>query len=130
MQKILLAAVKKYKKYDDIEEIIDEFNLSRSRLDYKLSQCSWEKWRISLAIGYASKKKIFCFPWMNSLLLFDCMNNSAVYYFFEKLKKEGAIIILPTSRKENLKSVADKIIEIGGKRFEHTISDIEYYKKQ
>lgn len=56
------------------------------------------------------------------------MYNSAVYYFFESLKQEGAIIILPTSKRENLKGIADEVLEVDGERFKHSISSIEFYK--
>lgn len=127
VRKLLIDAISKTNIYT-MTEIMRKFNLTSSRLDYGLSKCSWEKWRMSLAIGYAKQKKIFCFPWMNSLLFYDCMYNSAVYYFFESMKQEGAIIILPTSKRENLEGMVDEILEVDGERFKRCISNISYYK--
>lgn len=130
IKKALKCAIKKYQKYENIDDIIDEFALSPDRLDYSLSKnCNWERWRASLAIGYASNKTVFCFPWMNTLEFYDCLYNSSVFRFFKKLRNEGAIIILPTSRKENVAGIADEIIQICSPRFEHVISDSQYFKE-
>lgn len=130
MRHALEIAIKKYGLFNNVNEAIDKFHLSPDKLDYKFSNnCDWEKWRISLAIGYASEKKVFCFPWMNTLHFYDCMYNSSVFRFFKMLKKEGAIIILPTSRKENLYELADEIIYIHSPRFKHFIAESDYFQK-
>ena len=126
----LELAVKKKVRYEDIEIIIEEFHLSRHRIDYSLSTIDpWEKWRASIAIGYASGKQIFCFPWMDSLYFFDCMFNSSVFRFFKKITQDGGMVILPTSKEQNVQKLADEIIKIKCPRFEHCISDTEYFKK-
>lgn len=123
-------AIKKYHRYKEIDDIVEEFHLTPNRLDYGLSRnCEWEKWRMSLAIGHASNKKVYCFPWMDTLYFYDCMYNSSVFRFFKKLIGEGAIIILPTSRKENVSGFVDKVIQIHSPRFEHIISDSPYFKE-
>lgn len=123
-------AIKTYHRYKEIDDIIEEFHLTPSRLDYGLSKnCEWEKWRMSLAIGYASNKKIYCFPWMDTLQFYDCMYNSSVFRFFKKLIGEGAIIILPTSRRENVSGFVDNVIQIRNPRFEHSISESTYFKE-
>lgn len=130
IRKALENAVKKYHTYSNISEIVEDFHLTPDRLDYGLSRnCEWEKWRASLAIGYANHKKIFCFPWMNTMFFYDCMYNSSVFRLFKKLTEEGAIIILPTSRKENVKGIADNIIPLHSPRFEHVISESSYFKE-
>lgn len=124
----LTLAIKKYNRFNNIGEIIKLFHLSDDKLDYKFSNNTlWEMWRFSLALGYACEKKIFCFPWMNSLTFYDCMYNSGVFRFFKMFKENGFIIILPTSRKENLKKLADKAIEINNPRFHHIISETKYF---
>ena len=128
IKKALKYAIKKYQKYENLDDIIEEFALSPDRLDYSLSRnCNWEKWRASLAIGYASNKTVYCFPWMNTLEFYDCLYNSSVFRLFKKLKDEGAIIILPTSRKENVAGIADEVIQIRSSRFEHVIADSQYF---
>lgn len=130
IKKALELAVKKYNRYKDIETIIEEFHLSRHRINYGLSNIDvWEKWRASIAIGYAVQKQIFCFPWMDSLYFFDCMFNSSVFRFFKRITQDGGIIILPTSREENVKQLADEIVKIQCPRFKHCISDTEKFKK-
>lgn len=66
---------------------------------------------------------------MNTLIFYDCLYNSAVFRLFRRMRNEGAIIILPTSRKENVEGFVDEVIQIGGQRFEHVISESEYFKK-
>lgn len=126
----LEMAIKEHHVYENIDDIVKEFHLTLGRLDYSLScNCEWERWRMSMAIGYANNKKIYCFPWMDTLQFYDCLYNSSVFRFFKKFTKEGAIIILPTSRKENVNGFADSIIQIHSPRFEHCISESSYFKE-
>lgn len=123
-------AIKKYHHYEKLGDIVEEFHLTLDKLDHGTSRnCEWERWRTSMAIGYASNRKIYCFPWMDTLQFYDCMYNSSVFRFFKKLVGEGAIIILPTSRKENVSGFADEIIQIHSPRFEHIISESTYFKE-
>ena len=129
MKRAMEIAIKQYHCFDNLDSLIKAFNLSPNKLNYVFSNnCEWEMWRNSLALGYACKKKIFCFPWMNTLQFYDCMYNSSVFRFFKKFKDEGMIIILPTSRVENIEGIADHIIRIKNTRFEHIISESEYFK--
>lgn len=128
VKKALRNAIKKYHRYETIDEIINEFHLTIGRLNYGISKYSWEKWRASLAIGYASNKIVYCFPWMNTFYFYDCLLNSAIYCFFKKIKEQEGIIILPTSRRENVEDFVDEIIEIRHSRFESVISENPYFK--
>ena len=129
-KKALKYAIKKYHSYENLKNVADEFHLTPDKLDYGLSKnCEWEKWRTSMAIGYASNKKIYCFPWMDTMTFYDCMYNSSVFRFIRNLTSEGAIIILPTSREENIRGVANRIIKIRSPRFEHVISESDYFKE-
>lgn len=128
VKKALTDAVKKYHKYEKVDDVVEEFHLTEGRLNFGLSRCSWERWRASLAIGYACKKSIYCFPWLNTAYFYDCLYNSAVYSFFKKIRDEGSIIILPTSRKENVSGFVDEIIEIKSPIFNRIISDNEFFR--
>ena len=129
IKKALKYAINKYHRYENMDEVVEEFKLTTGILDYGISRnCNWERWRASLAIGYASNKTVYCFPWMNTLEFYDCLYNSSVFRFFKKLKNEGAIIVLPTSRSENVIGFVDEIIQIQCPRFEHIISDSQYFK--
>lgn len=130
VQKALELAIKKNKRYENIDKILEEFHLSRHRIKYCLSNMDvWERWRASIAIGYAQGKQIYCFPWMDSLYFYDCMINSSVFRFFKKITGENGLIILPTAREKNVKGLADEIVKINCPRFEHCISESEYFKK-
>lgn len=123
----LCDAIKKYHKYTNINEVVEDFHLTRNRLGYQLSKYSGEKLRASMAIGYACNKKIYCFPWMNTAYFHDIILSSGVFRLFKKLKEEGCIIILPTSRRENVIGLVDKIIEIDNPQFYYVISDNQYF---
>ncbi len=123
-------AVDNYHKYENIEKIAEDFVLDQGIWDYGLSRsCHWVKWRASMAIGYACNKIIYCFPWMNTLEFNDCLCNSSVFRFFKRFKKEGLIIILPTSRRENVEGIVDEIVKIHSPRFEHVLTDMEYFQE-
>ena len=125
-KKSIEMAIHKYRRYDNISDIINDFHLSDNKLDYSFSNnTEWERWRTSFALGYASNKKIFCFPWMNSLQFYDCMYNSSVYRFFDKIKEEKGIVILPTSKKKNVVGLVDDIIVINNPRFDRSFTDID-----
>lgn len=128
IEQLLNKAIKRYHRYENIDSIVEEFHLTKGRLGYGLSRnCEWEKWRASMALGYACNKLVYCFPWMDTLLFYDCMINSSVFRFFNKLKEEGAIIILPTSRVENVYKIADEIVKINSPRYNHIISENPYF---
>lgn len=127
VKKAINIAIQKYHRYERIDEVIDEFHLTPDRVNYKISNYSGERLRASLAMGYASKKVIYCFPWMNTAYFHDIILSSGVFRFFRKLKNEGCIIILPTSRKENVIGIVDEVIEINNPKFENIISQHPYF---
>lgn len=127
VESAIAKAVEKYHRYENVNEVVNEFHLTSGRLRYKLSQYSGERLRASLAIGYASNKVIYCFPWMNTAYFHDIILSSGVFRFFKKMKKEGCIIILPTSRMENVVGFADEVIHINNPKFEYVISQHPYF---
>lgn len=125
----LNRAIKLQEIYKSTDEVIDKFALTRDRLLYKISNYSGEKWRVSLAIGCASQKEIFCFPWMNTAFFNHIMLSSGVYRFFKEMKKDGKIIILPTSRKENVEGIVDEIIKINNPSYKYVATEHEDFKR-
>lgn len=112
-RKALERAIKEYHRYQSVEEIMEDFSLRPDRIDMELSRYSGEKWRASLAIGYACKKEVFCLSWMNTSCFNSILLSSGIFRFFKRLRKEGCIFILPTSRRENVEGFVDEVIEIG-----------------
>lgn len=104
-----------------VEEIVDKFNLSHDRLHKKLNELSWEKWRASIAIGYAHNKRIFCFPWLNTAQINDLILNTGFHIYTDILREEGSILIVPTNTKEALELIADEYIVLNNAR--HVISN-------
>lgn len=128
VRKALNNAVLQHHRYKNISDIIEEFGLQERRLDYGLSNYSYERWRASLAIGYASNKTIYCFPWLNTYSFYNWIICSSVFRFFRKLRDEGNIIILPTSRKENVVGFVDEVIEINN-ALNKVVTNDPYFKE-
>lgn len=66
---------------------------------------------------------------MSSDYLYDIFLSSGVYRFFKKLKNEGCIIIIPTTKNENVYGIADEIYEIDKKRTQGTLYEREDVRK-
>ncbi len=128
VRKALNKAISQYHRYGNINDIISEFSLQTKSLDYGLSKYGYERWRASLAIGYAKCKIIYCFPWLNSSRFYNWIMHSSVYCFFRKLKDEGNILILPTIRRANVEGFADEIIEIHNPDTDSIVVNNQYFK--
>ncbi len=116
-RKEISAALKMSKSSLSVQDIVDKFHLTEDRLDVKVRYFSWELWRLSAAIGYALGKKIFCFPAIDTHMIIEIVRNTAFYIYVEKLRREGCILLLPSSSREILESLADEIIELNNPRF-------------
>ncbi len=116
-RKEISAALKMSKSSLSVQDIVEKFHLTEERLDVKVRYHSWELWRLSAAIGYALGKKIFCFPAIDTYMLIEIVVNTAFYIYVEKLRREGCILLLPSSNREILESLADEIIELNNPRF-------------
>lgn len=117
VRKALGKAIEQSGNRFDFKKIQEEFGLQEKRLDLKLSYYSHEGWRASMAVGYVLQKQIFCFPWQNSIYFSAAIYDSMTYKLFNKITDYGGIIILPTSKKENVKNIADNIITIKGYKY-------------
>jgi len=91
-----------------LQEIIDLFELSQSRLDRKMGQISNERWNASAAIGFAHGKSIYCFPWLNTAWINTL--NQRIEHCVRILKQFGAIVIIPTSNASLLNQIVDSTI--------------------
>lgn len=95
-----------------VDDVVGKFDLSECRMDFKLEHGGWEGWRASAAIGYAMGKQIFCFPWLYTVRLIDIVLCTGYFFYAERLKKEGAIVIIPGGNRAVLEVLADEIIEL------------------
>ena len=87
-------------------EIKDLFHLSNGRFDRNIEQVSGEIWAISTAIGFAANREIFCFPWLNERELFRA-NVMFELGILKLLKREGKIVLIPTSHENEIKKYCD-----------------------
>ena len=91
-----------------VQEIKIMFGLSDERFERNLNYVSGEIWRISMAVGFAYGKDIFCFPWLNE------RDVDRLYQpLINILKKNGKIILIPSSQKKPLKKICDETLLMG-----------------
>lgn len=129
LKKQILFALKQSKINQNLNDVIDKFELSRDKIDCKFFKLGWESWRASVAIGYAYGKKIYCYPWMDTAYLKELIYNSGFIFYSNILKNAGNITILPASDRCLLEMICDEIITINDSRF-HQYTFIEEYIKQ
>ncbi len=99
-----------------VEDIITLFGLSKDRLNYEVEELSWERWRASIAIGFAYEKSVYCFPWCSTSWVNDLILNSGIHRCFDILKQDGAIILLPTGNQQGVEYFIDEIVHLNNSR--------------
>lgn len=105
----LVTALSKNDKVS-YQQVVDAFELSESRLNRKLWEVSNEKWNAVAAIGLASNKRIFCFPWFNETWTVSLHSRLSV--ISDRLRETGAIVLFPLGNDEIVKDILDKTIII------------------
>ena len=90
----------------DFSTIQKMFCISSERVDRNISFVSGERWKASAAIGYANGKKVFCYPWMNSKDIEHLKEQLS--HTVKVLLDAGCIVIMPTTKAENIKKVTNK----------------------
>lgn len=95
--------------HETIEEIKRIFMLTDERFTRRMDCVSGEIWQISLAIGYASRKEIFCFPWLNGRNISKC---ESLLPILKYLCFKSKIILIPSNHKRILKKYCNKVYEL------------------
>ena len=95
----------------DVSSIQKEFCISPERIERNISFVSGERWKASAAIGYANGKKVFCYPWMNSKDIEHLKEQFS--HTVNILLDAGCIVIIPTTKEENVKKLSSKGYIIG-----------------
>lgn len=129
VKEALEYAVLRYSRYENLGDIVSEFGLETNRWNKKLTIYSYERWRASLAIGYASYKIVYCFPWLDTSSFYNWVINSSVFRFFRRLRDEGNILILPTIRRVNVEGFVDEVIEIHNPGTDRVVTDNRCFKE-
>lgn len=88
--KLIKKGVCKTKNEKTADDIVDMFKLTSTRIHRPMRYISGEKFRASAAIGFANKKSLYCFPWMNVDMLYRIKGHIELLY--KPLKESGAII--------------------------------------
>lgn len=84
------------------DQIVEKFSLSDSVLNRRIVNVGTERWRASMAIGYANGKIIYCLPWMNAqgFKSINCWSEC-----LPLLVSSGAIVIIPTTTHDCVKDI-------------------------
>lgn len=77
-----------------VDEIKKMFGLSEERFNRDLNCVGVEINRISIAIGFALGKEIFCYPWMNTHELIGFLDINTLNI----LKRHNKIVLIPACR--------------------------------
>jgi ABC-type multidrug transport system ATPase subunit len=93
------------------DAIVKMFELSEGRLDRPMEYISNERWRATLAIGFAGGKRIFCCPLLSPIYL-EYIMMKPMRDLWQFLKNQGAIIIIPVTNSKYLEKFADEIIHL------------------
>lgn len=92
-KKLVALALKKSNTDLSLDEIKDIFQLDNQRFERPLSCIGNEVFRAMAAIGYATGKEIFCFPWLSQKRLDYYHNN--ITKLLEILSDLNKIVVLP-----------------------------------
>lgn len=70
-----------------------------------------QSWFLSAAVGFASGKEIFCFPYLpvDTLRAVDVMCREGI---FDLLREYGKIVLLPSVHQDRLDPVCDQVIDV------------------
>ena len=120
----------RFKNNKNYSEIIEYFEIEENRLPNLISQMPHEKWRVSSAIGLLAGKRLFCFPYMNSRLLYDVIYSSGNLLTVKKITNMGGIVIIPTNDVSLISCVVDKTVCINNSRFDDLCSLAEAQSKR
>lgn len=82
------------------------FNLSNERVNRNIDYVSGERWKASVAIGFANGRSIFCYPWFNSRDI-DHLEEQLTCTI-TSLLDFGCIVIIPTTQKTNIEKIFNK----------------------
>lgn len=87
-----------------VSQIKELFHLSDGRFDRDFRYVSGEIWLMSMAIGFAMGKDLFCFPWLNKIEFYRASAAKPILMF---LKEKGEIILISSSQKKELSKISD-----------------------
>ena len=77
------------------------------RFNRDLRYVSGEIWRISVAVGFAMGKEVFCFPWLNEREVARVQEP-----YVKTLREKGKIVLIPSGHRRQLKKVCDEVITV------------------
>ena len=84
------------------------FELSDERFDREISQISGEIRQVSMAVGFAFGKDIFCYPWLISNQISRYLSQKAIHI----LREHNKLILIPTANRRDVRGFCNAFLEI------------------
>lgn len=91
-----------------VDNLIDTFELSPSRLDREIRYISNERWNASAAIGLAYEKHVFCFPWLDDE--WTNLIRGRLAHCSDVLRKSNKILLIPVSNSSKVEDFIDEAV--------------------
>lgn len=92
------------------EELVDKLELDEGRLSRRIDHTGNERWRITMAIGLAEGRKIFCYPWMTSSEF--KIKPYTTSMMGKLIAADGGILLIPIENDKYVKDIACDIIDL------------------
>jgi ABC-type glutathione transport system ATPase component len=111
------------------EDIVSIFQLSdidhpNGRVHKTLEYISNERWRATMAIGFANGKRIFCCPLLFPSYLHYIVGK-AMIPILNFLRSNGVIVIIPVTKFDYIKHITDKVVYLNNIGEEKLIENIQ-----
>lgn len=109
---LLDKLVKNSSRVNSIDELQELFMLSEPRFDRPIKCYSRERWRATIAMGYAMDRKIFCFPWMRPGII-STYKDLWIKKALKPLVEADCLVIIPTVFREEMTDLFTKVVSFG-----------------
>lgn len=109
VKQLITKALKESESPLSFDAIIDKFALTPERVDRKLAYTGNERWRASIAIAYAERKKIYCSPFIDEQIWNNYLQLQ-LEAWIRMLRDEDCVVFLPVNGISKLGDLVDEAI--------------------
>lgn len=106
--KLLDRLVKNSPRVSSVKELEELFMLSDALFDRPIKCYSNERWGVSIAMGYARGKRVFCFPWLRPEFVIK-YKDLWIKRVLKILVEADCLVIIPTLYKEDMSDLFTKV---------------------
>lgn len=109
VKKLLQKCIKDSSRVNSVDELVDMFGLSKARYDRSIRCYSNERWRVSIALGYARGARIFGFPWMSPDYMVN-FKDPWIKPIVDFLIQNDCLVIIPTIYNDDMSDIFTKLV--------------------